>query len=112
LAFWTMNRDGRSPRALITTVTDGYQRISMHGVRRELLALQARALGVPLVEVLIPPACSDAVYEARMAEAFAARPLSELGAVVFGDRFLRGALAVADEAHVWGRTPAPAPAVD
>jgi uncharacterized protein (TIGR00290 family) len=92
-----MNREGRSPRALITTVTDGYERISIHGVRRELLALQARALGVPLVEVLIPPACSDAVYEARMAETWAAAPLSECGAMAFGDLFLQDVRAYREE---------------
>ena len=45
---------GRDPCALITTVTETYNRISMHGVRRELLALQAQELGLPLV--LLRPA--------------------------------------------------------
>jgi uncharacterized protein (TIGR00290 family) len=70
------------------TVTEGYERISMHGVRRELLARQAEALGIPLVEVVIPPACVNDVYEARMAEAFAAAPLSGVEGVAFGDLFL------------------------
>jgi uncharacterized protein (TIGR00290 family) len=60
----------------------------MHGVRRELLARQAEALGIPFVEVVIPPACVNDVYEARMAEAFAAAPLAAVEAVVFGDLFL------------------------
>jgi uncharacterized protein (TIGR00290 family) len=60
----------------------------MHGVRRELLVRQAEALGIPLVEVVIPPACVNDVYEARMAEAFATAPLSGVGAVAFGDLFL------------------------
>ncbi len=37
--------------ALLTTVTEGYERISMHGVRRELLELQAASIGLPLDEV-------------------------------------------------------------
>src|SRR5438093_13472407 len=41
--------------ALVTTVTTGYERISMHGVRRTLLHRQARALGLRLDEVLISP---------------------------------------------------------
>jgi len=73
---------------LITTVTEGYERISMHGVRRELLARQAEVLGIPLVEVVIPAACVNEIYEARMAEAFAAAPLSSVKAVAFGDLFL------------------------
>lgn len=83
-----MRQQGRTPRALITTVTDAYQRISIHGVRRELLARQARALAIPLVEVLIPPGASNAIYEASIAHALGAPPLSELGAVAFGDLFL------------------------
>ena len=39
---------------LITTVTAGYERISMHGVRRALLEAQAAAVGLPLIEARIP----------------------------------------------------------
>src|SRR5579859_7575033 len=55
--------------ALLTTVTEGYERISMHGVRRELLLRQAESLCLPLHEVFIPPQCVNAIYEARMEEA-------------------------------------------
>jgi uncharacterized protein (TIGR00290 family) len=88
LTLSTLRRRGRAPAALITTVTEGYDRISMHGVRRELLARQADALGIPLVEVVIPPGCLNEVYEARMARAFASLPLSAVEAVAFGDLFL------------------------
>jgi uncharacterized protein (TIGR00290 family) len=88
LVLWTLRRQLLKPEALITTVTESYERISMHGVRRELLARQAEVLGIPLVEVLIPPGCVNEVYEARMAEAFAASPLAGVEAVAFGDLFL------------------------
>jgi uncharacterized protein (TIGR00290 family) len=88
LALWTLRREQLEPEALITTVTGTYDRISMHGVRRELLARQAEALGVPLVEVVIPAGCVNEVYETRMAEAFADPPLSGVDAVAFGDLFL------------------------
>jgi uncharacterized protein (TIGR00290 family) len=88
LTLWTLRREGVEPAALITTVTEEYERISMHGVRRELLARQAAAAGVPLVEVRIPPACINDIYEHRMAEAFACPPLSDVEAVAFGDLFL------------------------
>jgi uncharacterized protein (TIGR00290 family) len=97
LALWTLRRAGNEPAALITTVTDAFDRISMHGVRRDLLAQQAEALGVPLVEVLIPPSCVNEVYEARMAEAFASPPLSEVEAVAFGDLFLEDVRAYREE---------------
>jgi uncharacterized protein (TIGR00290 family) len=88
LALGRLRGEQLEPEALITTVTESYDRISMHGVRREFLARQAQALGLPLVEILIPPDCVNDVYEARMAQAFAAAPLSSLDAVAFGDLFL------------------------
>ena len=46
--------------ALLTTVTSGYDRISMHGVPRPaLLEQQAAVLNYPLDQVLIPPRCSQ-----------------------------------------------------
>src|SRR2546427_7010667 len=50
----------------LTTVTETYERIAMHGVRRELLRRQAESLGLPLHEVSIPPQCVNSVYEARL----------------------------------------------
>jgi uncharacterized protein (TIGR00290 family) len=88
LALWRLRGERLEPVALITTVTESYDRISMHGVRRELLARQAQALGLPLVEILIPPGCVNDVYETRMAQAFATSPLSDVEAVAFGDLFL------------------------
>jgi uncharacterized protein (TIGR00290 family) len=88
LTLWTLRHQGIEPEALITTVTDSYERISMHGVRRELLSMQAGATEIPLVEVRIPPACVNDIYEARMAQAFASPPLSTVEAVAFGDLFL------------------------
>jgi uncharacterized protein (TIGR00290 family) len=97
LALWTLRRRLHEPKALITTVTESYERISMHGVRRELLARQAEELGIPLVEVVIPASCVNDVYEARMAEAFAAAPLAGVEAVAFGDLFLEDVRAYREE---------------
>jgi uncharacterized protein (TIGR00290 family) len=108
LALWTLRRRRVEPEVLITTVTETFERISMHGVRRELLARQAEALGIPLVEVVIPPSCVNEIYDARMAEAFAAAPLSAVEAVAFGDLFLEdvrayreGRLAAAGRRGLW-----------
>jgi diphthamide synthase (EF-2-diphthine--ammonia ligase) len=95
--LWTLRRERLEPDVLITSVTESYERISMHGVRRALLARQAEVLGIPLVEVVIPPACVNDVYEARMAEAFAAAPLSSVEAVAFGDLFLEAVRAYREE---------------
>ena len=69
----------------------------MHGVRRELLTRQAELLGVPLVEVSIPPGCDNETYEARMERAFSAAPLSDVEAVAFGDLFLEDVRAYREE---------------
>ncbi len=55
--------------ALLTTVTETYDRVAMHGVRRELLRRQAESIGLPLHEVFIPQQCVNPIYEARMEEA-------------------------------------------
>jgi uncharacterized protein (TIGR00290 family) len=74
--------------SLLTTVTERYERISMHGVRRELLAQQAESLNLPLHEVHIPPQCDNSIYEARMEQSL--RHFHEKGVhkVAFGDIFL------------------------
>src|SRR5208282_5248913 len=74
--------------SLLTTVTEGYDRISMHGVRRELLARQAESIGLPLRQVFIPPECVNPVYEARMGEAMQQEYARGIRKVVFGDIFL------------------------
>jgi uncharacterized protein (TIGR00290 family) len=79
---------GVEPHALVTTVTSSYDRISMHGVRRSLLERQTRALGIPLVEVIIPPACPNTIYERRWMEAFGSARLEGVEEVAFGDLFL------------------------
>jgi uncharacterized protein (TIGR00290 family) len=74
--------------ALLTTVTEGYERISMHGVRRELLERQAQSIGLPLHEVRIPPQCVNPIYEARMEEALRMHFDQGVRRVAFGDIFL------------------------
>jgi uncharacterized protein (TIGR00290 family) len=74
--------------ALLTTVTEGYERISMHGVRRELLQRQAQSIGLPLHEVRIPPQCVNPIYEARMEEAMRKHFDQGVRRVAFGDIFL------------------------
>jgi uncharacterized protein (TIGR00290 family) len=76
--------------ALVTTVTQDYDRISMHGVRRNILEAQVAELGIPLVEAPIPPACSNEIYEQAFAGSLAAlgRRHPGLRQLAFGDLFL------------------------
>lgn len=89
LALHKLRRDPRyEVAALATTVTETFDRISMHGVRRELLERQAQSFDLPLEIVFIPAACTNEIYESRMQvllEKFKARGVHT---VAFGDIFL------------------------
>jgi uncharacterized protein (TIGR00290 family) len=74
--------------ALLTTLTRDFERISMHGVRRELLLRQATSIGLPLDEVWISPGASNAEYEARMREQLAMYRSRNITRVAYGDIFL------------------------
>lgn len=88
---------GTEIRALVTTVTDPYRRISMHGVREALLEAQASALGIPLVKCRLPDSPDNDAYRARFATALA--PLADEGVtgVAFGDLFLADVRAFREE---------------
>lgn len=83
--------------ALLTTVTQDYDRISMHGVRRVLLEQQAEALRLPLHQVLITKDATNLEYEAMMIEACARYRNLGTDTVVFGDLFLEDIKAYRDE---------------
>jgi uncharacterized protein (TIGR00290 family) len=88
LALGAMRAQNIEPCALVTTLTEGFDRISMHGVRRALLRRQASAVGIPLIEVVIPSACVNEIYEDRMTRVFGTAPLRDVDGVAFGDLFL------------------------
>jgi len=90
LALWSLiEQEGILPGSLMTTVTADYERVSMHGVRRQLLVRQAELMDIPLVEIEIPARCTDDVYEERMAGAFARVQMAPVEEVAFGDLFLQ-----------------------
>jgi uncharacterized protein (TIGR00290 family) len=73
---------------VVTTVSERYDRVAMHGVRSELLDRQIAALNLPMIKVLIPSPCTNEIYEARMADACAAIKATGVQHLVFGDLFL------------------------
>ena len=83
--------------ALLTTVKEGYDRISMHGVRRDLLEQQAESLGIPLRKIVIPKDCPNDVYEARMREALGVFQAQGIVKIAFGDLFLEDLKQYRDE---------------
>jgi len=74
--------------ALLTTVTEGYDRVSMHGIRVSLIRRQAEAIGIPLETVLIPQSASNDEYESRMRKILTRAQADGVTAVAFGDVFL------------------------
>ena len=73
---------------LLTTVSDAFRRVSMHGVRQQLLELQAESVGIQLQKVLIPYPCPNAVYEEKMRGVLSFWKGKGVTHVIFGDLFL------------------------
>ena len=73
---------------LLTTVTNDYGRVSIHGVRRSVLAMQAESIGNNLFEVMLPAQCSNETYQARMVAALTSPPLADIDMHAFADLFL------------------------
>jgi uncharacterized protein (TIGR00290 family) len=74
--------------AALTTVTDAFARVSMHGVREDLLRAQLDAVGLPPVIVRIPYPCPNEIYEREMTAAMAQVKADGVTHVIFGDLFL------------------------
>jgi uncharacterized protein (TIGR00290 family) len=72
----------------LTTITDAFGRVSIHGLRQELLAAQLDAAGLTPVTVRIPYPCSNEIYEREMAAAMERAKAEGIGHVIFGDLFL------------------------
>jgi uncharacterized protein (TIGR00290 family) len=73
----------------LTTVTDTFRRVSMHGVREELLHAQLDAAALAPIVVRIPYPCPNEVYERAMAAAMADAKARGITHIIFGDLFLQ-----------------------
>ncbi len=74
--------------AALTTVTDTFARVSMHGVREDLLQAQLAAAGLASILVRIPFPCPNDVYEREMTTVLAQAKADGVTHVIFGDLFL------------------------
>jgi uncharacterized protein (TIGR00290 family) len=72
----------------LTTVTDEFARVSMHGVREELLHAQLAAAELPAIVVRIPYPCPNDIYEREMAATIADARARGVTHMIFGDLFL------------------------
>lgn len=89
---WTLHKLSQDVNvrvvALLTTFNEAAGRVSMHGVRRELVQAQSDELGIPLWLVPLPAPCSNADYERIMSGVCAEAVRLGISAVAFGDLFL------------------------
>lgn len=74
--------------SLLTTINQGYDRVSMHGVRRVLIEQQAKSIGLPLEKVMLPKDCSEEQYDVIMNEVLGRFKQEGISRVVYGDIFL------------------------
>lgn len=109
---------------ILTTISGAYDRVTMHGVRRELMEAQAAALGLPIEWVVLPAPPADAdgqrsgfvsneTYDALMRDAMASARARGVEAMIFGDLFLEDVRAYREQRLVevglrglfplWGR---------
>lgn len=75
---------------LLTSVTSGYDRISVHGVRRSMLEAQVERLGLPLFQITLDPNCTNDAYELAFRDALGEIrcKLPDATNIAFGDLFL------------------------
>jgi uncharacterized protein (TIGR00290 family) len=86
--YETQMMDGYERSALLTTVTEGYERVSMHGVQSILLKGQAESLGLPVEKIYITRSASNQEYEAEMRDRLINYRSQRVFSVIFGDIFL------------------------
>ena len=95
---WTLHVLRQQPNeysviGLLTTINQRFNRIAMHGVRRELLEMQAAAAELPLWVVPLPSPCANEDYERRILNAFHFLLRLGVDAIAFGDLYLQDILA-------------------
>lgn len=100
----------------LTSVTETFSRVSIHGVREEVLRAQLAAAGLKPLIVPIPYPCPNEVYEERMADAMARARADGVTHVIFGDLCLEDVRAyrerklagtgIAPLFPLWGRSTA------
>jgi len=89
LALYEIQKSGDYEiTSLITTVTSEYDRVSMHGLRIDLLEQQAESLDIPLEKVFITKDAANDEYEDKFNETLIRYNEAGIKQVVFGDLFL------------------------
>jgi uncharacterized protein (TIGR00290 family) len=86
--FYALQQKEYTIKYLFTSVNSNYNRISMHGVREELLDKQAEAIGIALQKVYMPEFCDMEVYDKLLSEKLKFFKEEGIEHTFFGDIFL------------------------
>jgi len=86
--YHCLNNPDLDIRYLVTTINDAVDRISMHGVRVELLIKQAESIGIPLYQVRLPEMPGMTEYDAVMRDTMEHFREEGITHAIFGDIFL------------------------
>ena len=73
---------------LLTNVNEDFARISMHGLREELLDKQVASIGIPLEKLYFPAQVTMDLYSERMREKLSSFKSKGMNYSIFGDIFL------------------------
>jgi len=88
-SLWQLQRDRRIDlRGIFCSLNSAADRVAMHGVRRQLLELQAEAIGLPLYIIELPSPCDNEQYLAAMSEFCEKAKKMGIEAFAFGDLYL------------------------
>jgi uncharacterized protein (TIGR00290 family) len=87
-ALHVLRQQGANVAGLLTSLNESVARVSMHGVREDVLRAQAHAAGLPLSTIPLPWPCTNEIYEARLRAAVDRAVADGFTHVAFGDLFL------------------------
>lgn len=86
--YHLLQDDNHSVDELITTVNSHYNRVSMHGLRKELLLTQTKAINIPARIIELPEMPSMEIYEKKILETVTTLKDKGFSHSAFGDIFL------------------------
>jgi uncharacterized protein (TIGR00290 family) len=86
--YHVLNDKNYSVEKLLTNVNREYRRVSMHGVREELLEQQAEAIGIPLQKLVLSDQPTMTEYEQYMMQTMQQLQQEKFTHSIFGDIFL------------------------
>lgn len=75
-------------QALVTSINTKYRRVSMHGIREELVEKQAKSIGIPLIKIELPESPTMEEYNSIMRKKMEEFVSEGITYSVFGDIYL------------------------